>query len=95
MEKPTLVVAISKLAVAGEQAGFTLEEMIELLDGGLSLEMLLELIPRRLQGRNPSALRTPYSSGLCDVGFAALSGRPRPRPLDYRWSPYARRATAV
>jgi len=31
MESPSLVLAISKLAVAGEQAGFTLEEMIELL----------------------------------------------------------------
>ena len=34
MDKPSLVVAISKLAVAGEQAGFTVEEMIKLLDHG-------------------------------------------------------------
>jgi len=32
MERESLVIAISKLAVAGGQAGFTLEHMIQLLD---------------------------------------------------------------
>jgi len=62
MESASLVVAISKLAVVGEQAGFTLEVMIELLDGGLSVETLLELISWRLEGRNPPAPPTRYSS---------------------------------
>ena len=48
MENPSLILAISKLAVAGEQAGFTLEQMIELLDAGVEVGMLLELICRRL-----------------------------------------------
>ena len=48
MENPLLVLAISKLAAAGEQAGFTLEQMIELLDKGLEVETLLDLICMRL-----------------------------------------------
>jgi len=50
MENPSLVLAISKLAIAGEQAGFTLEQMIKLLDDGLSVTTLLELIAWRLHG---------------------------------------------
>jgi hypothetical protein len=50
MENPSLVLAISKLAMAGEQAGFTLEQMIKLLDDGLSVTTLLELIAWRLHG---------------------------------------------
>ena len=53
MESPSLVLAISKLAVAGEQAGFTLEQMIELLNDGLSVATLLELIASRLRGAPP------------------------------------------
>lgn len=48
MESPSLVLAVSKLAAAGEQAGFTLAEMIQLLDNGLSVETLLDLIRWRL-----------------------------------------------
>ena len=48
MESPSLVLAISKLAAAGEQAGFTLEQMIELLNLGLGVDALLELICWRL-----------------------------------------------
>jgi len=33
------------LAIAGEQAGFSLEQMIELLDHGLSVEMLPRWCP--------------------------------------------------
>ena len=50
MERPSLVLAISNLAVAGEQAGFTLEQMIELLNEGLSVTTLLDLIVCRLKG---------------------------------------------
>lgn len=53
MATPSLVRAIGKLAAAGERAGFTLEEMIQLLDGGVSVEMLLELITRRLESQPP------------------------------------------
>jgi len=37
MENTSLALAISKLAAAGEQAGLTLEQMIDLLDQGLEL----------------------------------------------------------
>jgi hypothetical protein len=50
MAKASLMIAISKLAAAGEQAGFTIEEMIDLLNSGLSVETLLELIAWRLEG---------------------------------------------
>ena len=50
MEKPTLVTAVNKLAMAGEQAGFSLEQMIEMLNSGLSVATLLDLISWRLHG---------------------------------------------
>ena len=53
MATPSLVRAISKLAAAGERAGFTLEEMIQLLDSGVSVQMLLELITWRLEDQAP------------------------------------------
>jgi hypothetical protein len=53
MATPSLVRAIGKLAAAGERAGFTLEEMIQLLDSGVSVETLLELITRRLEVQSP------------------------------------------
>jgi hypothetical protein len=43
---PTRV--IGKLAHAGEQAGFTVEDMIRLLNAGLSVEALLDLIERSM-----------------------------------------------
>jgi hypothetical protein len=49
MENPSLVLVISKLAVAGEQAGFTLEQMIG-LDAGLEVTTLMDLISWRLHG---------------------------------------------
>jgi len=48
MRNSSLVLAISKLAAAGEQAGFTLEQMIALLDAGLEVGTLLDLICWRL-----------------------------------------------
>jgi len=60
MENPSLILAISNLAAAGERAGFTLEQMIDLLDHGLEVETLLDLICMRLNG---VALRPiPYTS---------------------------------
>ena len=41
-----LIGAIRKLALAGEQAGFSVEEMIELLKTGVSVETLLDLVCR-------------------------------------------------
>ena len=50
MAKASLMIAIGKLAMAGEQAGFTIEQMIDLLNSGLAVETLLELIAWRLEG---------------------------------------------
>ena len=57
MVTPTLVRAIGKLAAVGERVGFTLEEMIQLLDSGLSVATLLELISRRLEAPPLDSLR--------------------------------------
>ena len=50
MPRPSLQAAIEKLAMAGEQAGFSIDQMIKLLNGGLSVEALLVLIAWRLEG---------------------------------------------
>ena len=65
MENTSLVLAISKLAAAGEQAGFTLEQMIDLLDTGLEVETLLELICLRL---NPAAMAPQSRSVSIPMG---------------------------
>jgi hypothetical protein len=62
MENPSLVLAISKLAAAGERAGFTLEQMIDMLDHGLEVETLLELICLRL---NPAATTPDHVVSQC------------------------------
>jgi hypothetical protein len=61
MASAALVTAITKLAIAGQQAGFSLEQMIDLLDGGLTVETLLDLIAWRLEGMK-SALPLQGSS---------------------------------
>ena len=68
MAKAVLMTAIGKLATAGEQAGFTLEQMIDLLNAGLSVETLLELIAWRLDGTQ---------SEVPDVGSSSNSVLPR------------------
>jgi hypothetical protein len=48
LEQAQLLGTIRKLARAGVQAGFNIEEMIEMLDSGMSVENLLNLIAGRL-----------------------------------------------
>lgn len=48
VSKPAIETTAHKLALAGEQAGFTLEEMISMLDCGITMEILLGLIELRL-----------------------------------------------
>ena len=50
MPRPSLQAAVEKLAIAGEEAGFTVDQMIKLLNAGLSVEALLLLITWRLEG---------------------------------------------
>ena len=49
MENPSLVTAIGKLAIAGEQGGFSVEQMVRLLDDGLTVGTLLDVISWRLE----------------------------------------------
>ena len=55
MQKPSLEIAIEKLAIAGEQAGFSVEQMIRLLNLGMSVEELVDVIATRLE-----AIRRPF-----------------------------------
>ena len=48
MHRPTIAHSIYKLAVAGEQAGFTVEQMIQLLNDGLDVMTLVSLIEWKL-----------------------------------------------
>ncbi|HXJ91151.1 MAG TPA: hypothetical protein VMS18_30365 [Candidatus Binatia bacterium] len=61
MAKPSLTKAIEKLAAAGGQAGFSVEQMIEMLNSGVSIETLIELISLRL-GVLHTSPPTPVSS---------------------------------
>jgi hypothetical protein len=49
--------AFEKLIIAGEQAGFTVDQITDLLERGMTIGMLLKLIELRL-----SALALPPSS---------------------------------
>jgi len=59
MDHPSLISAIDKLAIAGERAGFTTEQLIRLLNAGLSVEDLVQLISNRLcaQENQPNPVR--------------------------------------
>jgi hypothetical protein len=48
MATPSLQASVFKLAMAGEQAGFTVERMIQMLNAGVTIEGLLQLIEWRL-----------------------------------------------
>jgi hypothetical protein len=47
MENESMLRLIGRLAIEGERAGFSVGEMIQLLEGGLSVETLLQLIEQR------------------------------------------------
>jgi len=48
VEQTDSMIAIARLVLAGEQAGFTVEQMIQLLQTGTSVEVLLSMIEWRL-----------------------------------------------
>jgi hypothetical protein len=48
MQRSVLTRAVEKLASAGEQAGISMEEMIRILQAGVSVETLVDLISRSL-----------------------------------------------
>ena len=65
------VSAIRKLAVAGERAGFSLEQMIQLLDSGMIVMALLDLINWRLgmaeSFSSQTVIRTGVHRAVCEV----------------------------
>lgn len=58
-QPPTLVQAVERLAIAGEEAGFSVEDMIRMLNAGVSLETLLDIIDRSLQPPRVETDRSP------------------------------------
>ena len=58
----SLMTCIQKLAIAGEQAGFSIEDMISLLNSGVTVEMLLCLIENRLTATEHLLAPEPLSS---------------------------------
>jgi hypothetical protein len=52
MDKAKLVSGIAKLATAGQQAAFSVEQMIQLLNAGLEVKGLIDLIAWRLEQPN-------------------------------------------
>lgn len=62
MEGPPVVETVYKLAIAGEQAGFSLEQMIDLLNAGITVETLLHLIELCLASENQPAQPQPGRS---------------------------------
>jgi hypothetical protein len=64
MDKATLVSGIAKLATAGQQAGFTIEQMIGLLNAGLRVDSLMDLIAWRLEQPKPLAPVASFSGGI-------------------------------
>ena len=54
-QNQVLVAAVRKLALAGEQAGFSVQEMIELLKTGVSVETLLDLVCCGLEPESEAA----------------------------------------
>lgn len=59
MQQPTLRRAIERLAEAGERAGFSVEDLIRMLNAGLTVETLLDIIGGCLEA---SSVETGRSS---------------------------------
>ncbi len=59
MQRPSTAETVYKLAIAGEQAGFSLEQMIQMLSAEITVESLVELIEWRL--REPDRSPTGFS----------------------------------
>ena len=62
MERPLLKSAIHKLALAGEQAGFSLDQMIQMLNDGISVEQLIEVIGLEIECNEPNRPPNPNSA---------------------------------
>ena len=58
MQRPTTAETVYKLAISAEQAGFTLDQIIRILNAGISVETLLNWIELRLGGVDPGPPRS-------------------------------------
>jgi hypothetical protein len=56
MATPSVAASVFKLAIAGEQAGFTVEQMIDLLNAGVTVHGLLRLIEWKLNALPPPSV---------------------------------------
>jgi hypothetical protein len=63
MEQPTVERAIERLARAGERAGFSVADMIRMLNVGISVETLLDIIERSLRAPEVPMDHSHGSSG--------------------------------
>jgi len=62
MEKPSTAQTVYKLLMAGGQAGFSLEQMIQILNSGVSVKTLLHLIEERLGATDSGPAVLPAGS---------------------------------
>ena len=64
MDRSALRQSIRKLAMAGEQAGFTVEQMMQLLKEGVDIKTLISLIEWKIlyNDEQPSA---PHQRWVC------------------------------
>ncbi len=62
LDDPSLVSAIDKLAIAGERAGFTVEQLIRLLNAGISVDALLRIIAQRLSAQDAQTSQQAVSA---------------------------------
>jgi hypothetical protein len=58
MQRPPLEHLIDRLVRAGEQAGLSVADMIQILNAGVSVEILLNLIERNLQSAQTATGRS-------------------------------------
>jgi len=70
MDDPSLISAIDKLAIAGERAGFTVEQLIRLLNAGLTVDGLLQIIAARL------AAEDQWSAADAEIRFRNVIPKP-------------------
>lgn len=63
MGRESLQIAIEKLAIAGEQAGLSVDQMIYILSSGMTVATLLDLIAWRLEytGSNIPVVASVYN----------------------------------
>jgi hypothetical protein len=74
MQRPSIAQTVYKLAIAGEQAGFSLEQMIQMLNAGVTVESLLYLIEWRLADVDPTGTSLFFSLDHVAPRFSRAGG---------------------